>query len=182
KYIEKNGNINYIQSEQEIACRLKFGNHTFNFTYIIDRLEATCDNSMLRIIDYKTGKDNPRFKTIDALFDPKCSDRRKAALQLLLYCYAYEQCDKRPVQPLIYKVANINDSGLILNKNQITYPRFSSTDSKDNVTNYEVRKDFVERMDEVINGIFDPDKPFAQTQNKEKNCEYCKFKEFCRVE
>lgn len=182
KYIEKNGNINYIQSEQEIACRLKFGNHTFNFTYIIDRLEATCDNSMLRIIDYKTGKDNPRFKTIDALFDPKCSDRRKAALQLLLYCYAYEQCDKRPVQPLIYKVANINDSGLILNKNQITYPRFSSTDSKDNVTNYEVRNDFVERMDEVINGIFDPDKPFAQTQNKEKNCEYCKFKEFCRVE
>ena len=184
EYIKANGPINYSQSEREMACRLTFGNHTFNFTYTIDRLEATSDGSMLRIIDYKTGRDKPSFSNLDLLFNVGNSagyERCKAALQLLLYCYAYEQCDKRPIQPLIYKVIKMKDSGLFYNSKQITYPKFKIQKSKESIE-VNIRDEFIERMSEVINGIFDADKPFTQTKNKEANCKYCKFKDFCRIE
>ena len=84
------------------------------------------------------------------------------------------------MQPVIYKVIRMKDSGLYYNKAQITYPKFQKIKSKE-IIDIDIRSEFVERIGEVIDGIFDADKPFTQTKNKEANCKYCKFKDFCRI-
>ena len=44
-----------------------------------------------------------------------------------------------------------------------------------------IKECFESHMATIINELFDPKEPFVQTAN-EKNCKYCKFKDFCRKE
>lgn len=183
EHIQNNGVINYIQSEKEIATRVTFGDHTFNLTFIIDRLEANADNTMLRIIDYKTGRDPLSISSVQSIITPM-KDRPKAVLQLLLYCHAYSLQDNRPIQPVIYKTTQIKDSGMFFKTGngsaQITYPQFTANDKA--ATQINIAKEFQEQMKTVINELFNPNIPFRQTSDQKNNCTYCKFKEFCKIE
>ena len=54
--------------EVKKQVELQIGKHCVNFEYIIDRLDRINDEGPMRIIDYKTGKDNVAFQQIDSLF------------------------------------------------------------------------------------------------------------------
>ena len=147
----------------------------FNFTFKADRVDRIHHNGSdgpLRIIDYKTGSDETECKSVHDMFvfDSK-GKRPKALLQLMLYCNAYHHIHSQcgPIMPMIYRLRKMDDSGMAFNKEQYTF----TPDDKHNST-------FVKHMHKVLDNLFNPDVPFAQTENPDHNCKYCHFAEFCR--
>ncbi len=158
---------------------LRIGNEVFNFTYKPDRVDKLADGTV-RIVDYKTGGDATAFTNAEGLpdlFDSMKAKRRKAVLQLFLYCYAYliEHPDLHQVTPIIYKISSMKDSGVLVgpprgrSKSQYVFSRDDS-----------VAQDFAGCISSVIKSIFDDD--FSQTPESSKSgcCNYCRFIDICR--
>ena len=147
---------------------------TVNTVMVIDRIDELAPGH-LRFIDYKTGNDDLTFSSVDDLFDdPSASkERSKAVLQLMLYSHLYraQQGFEGKIQPYIYRFKSIFTEGLP----PIVYNKTVFDD--DSVINSE----FVDRLHEVIEEIFNPDVPFRQT-DKLKKCTYCNFRQLCNRE
>ncbi|MGM9804467.1 MAG: PD-(D/E)XK nuclease family protein [Muribaculaceae bacterium] len=177
--IEQYGDIHYVQGEKVMYCTMQLGENKFNLSYTIDRLDKIEKDGMLvtRIVDYKTGQDKTEISSPQVLFEGNREDRPEAILQLLLYCNAYalsSSYNQEPIEPIIYKLIDIKKSGLKVGKEQVLYP--STVVKSENLNQL-----FVQQLGDVIDGLFDENTPFVQTTN-EKNCKYCKFKDFCRKE
>ncbi len=153
---------------------LSFGDVSFNFTYTADRIDRL-SNGVLRMVDYKTGHDKTDFETMDDLFLRE-DDRRKAILQLMLYCnaYAHEIGYTGPIKPVIYTLSDMSKAGITYKENK------EKVELKDYLT---VNDAFKERMEELMLRFFDVNTPFYQTHNIKPAttpCRYCKFVDFCR--
>lgn len=175
--------LEVLECEQSHSVRLPLGDgREFNFTFKVDRIDRIAGTGTIRIIDYKTGRDEVKFANVDELFDEsKYRDRRHAALQLMLYCYAYdlerqqnEEMPQGPLKPMIYKMRDIENSGLKLGKTTIE--------------DYRAVEGFWEVFKSKMADFFDRDIPFRQVvvkQNateKEKKrftCFYCPFVDLC---
>ncbi len=174
-FIKKHGPIHFLQSEKELFCKLNLGNQSVNFSYTIDRLEEIyheSTNPIVRIIDYKTGKIDKT--SVAKLSDSFTKNESKAIVQLLLYSEAYLTApnnENKLIQPLIIKPLDITKSGFKVSNQVVTFTK-----------DCDIRKEFQELMGNVINSIFDENIPFTQTQDKNTNCKYCTFKDFCRIE
>lgn len=169
------GNIdsNYFmvqECELQHDISLNYGGVDFNFTYIADRIDRI-NNGPLRIVDYKTGKDETSFNSIDELFS-NTETHKRGMLQLMLYCHAYakEKGLDEPIVPVIYKLNNMSETGVFYNGKQLE--------------DYSTLKDeFSKKMDEVIKSLFDETVPFEPTSNndiKSSPCRYCNYSDFCR--
>ncbi len=176
--IKKHGPINYIQGEKNLVCSLPLdANRHFNLTFIIDRLDSMVidGRTIYRIVDYKTGKDKVSTDKPTSLTNPNASDRPHAILQLMLYCKALAQqpefADKN-LMPIIYSLLNIDSSAVRIERKQVFWP---DTDQDG------INSRFYDLLLEVLLQLFDPKEPFRQTENQ-KNCNYCKFKDFCHRE
>ena len=179
KLIAEKGAFTILECEETHKIdNLKVGNETFNFTYKPDRIDRLA-NGMVRIVDYKTGKDETTFGAspgLPDLFDNARSKRRKAILQLFLYCYAYmtEHPDVQTVMPVIYKLSSMKDSGVIMKSGVRGEPpiQFEFT------MEHPVVKDFVEKMGQTLTTLYDED--FIQAPENAMTCNYCRFIDFCR--
>lgn len=171
KLIAQQGPFTIVECERmHYLERLPMGGVEFNFAYKPDRIDRLADGT-LRIVDYKTGSDVTTFGSVDDLFTEKPSTyRAKAVLQLMLYCYAYmhENPEVTKVAPVIYKVASMKDSGVIL-KGKGDYV-FSMED--------ETAREFIQRMGMQINTLYDAD--FVQAAEGAHACNYCRFIDYCR--
>lgn len=154
---------------------LDYGGTKFNFTYTADRIDRLPDGT-LRIVDYKTGSDHTSFATMKDLFAIE-KDRRKAILQILLYCNAYavaNSCDE-PIMPVIYTIKDMKEAGVFIKE-----PKKDKVQLNDY---HEVNEQFKEQMDNLMQQMFDTEVPFEQTKNVGEytsSCRYCKFVDFCR--
>ena len=155
---------NPLQSGSTLQVRLKG---------IIDRLD--CKDGILRIVDYKTGKDKGAPASIDDLFPPTESKKRKSqAFQIMYYAYIMS------MQPQFskYKLAPT-----------LLYTRTSSKPTKEDIY-YKIGPDvltdfigqcgqeFEEKLKAIITEIFNPDIPFEPTDDKE-TCRNCDFASLC---
>jgi CRISPR/Cas system-associated exonuclease Cas4 (RecB family) len=140
---------------------------SINFKGSIDRIDKV--NGKYRVIDYKTGSGSTDFKDIEQLFDASKSNRPYQILQVFIYVLFYEPNNKNfPVLPAIYYLRSIFkdfNPAVSCNKNPI-----------DGISTY--LPEFTERLNTLLEEIFDPHVPFSQTLN-EKNCEWCAFKDVC---
>ena len=140
---------------------------------IIDRMD--CKDGILRIVDYKTGREKETPKTIDELFPPtKYKDRKKEAFQIMYYAYIMS------MQPQFskYRLAPT-----------LLYTRTSSKPTKEDIyykigpdvlTDFigQCGQDFEEKLKSIITEIFNPDIPFDPTDDKE-TCRNCDFSQLC---
>ena len=140
---------------------------------IIDRLDSK--DGILRIVDYKTGSDKGTPDTIDQLFPPTESKKRKSqAFQIFYYAYIMS------MQPQFSKFRLAPT---------LLYTRSSSKPTADDIY-YHIGKDvltdfnaqcgqeFEEKLMGLVSEIFNPDIPFAATDQKE-TCRNCDFSQLC---
>lgn len=134
----------------------------------IDRVDRKDD--VIRIIDYKTGKDQLDFESVESLF-VRDAKRNKAAFQTMLYALLYHvnmPASGKIVPGLINRI-NLFDKefqfGLKLNRDYITDAR-------------ELFGEFESRLAEVLHELYVSDTPFDQTTNTD-NCKFCEFRELC---
>ena len=134
----------------------------------IDRVDRTRDGA--RIIDYKTGKDDVVFQSVESLFSTN-SKRNKAAFQTLYYSLVFRKKERMylgPIRPGLYnKQILFNDR------------RFGLVMGGKTIDAVEFLQEFESRLKEVLEKLFNPGGVFSQTENK-KNCIYCSFKSLCR--
>lgn len=169
KNIEKNGPFTYIDGEYEVLSRWKVNDHEFNFHMKIDRIDRI-DESTLRFIDYKTGKDeNEAKKGLEEVFS---GDYRKAAIfQLLTYAAAYRALhnDDSDIAFSLYITRNLM-SGKSIEPIKIGNKTLTSFN--------EISNEFNEKFSALIDGIFNETTPFVQCDDI-KRCKYCPFTTIC---
>jgi ATP-dependent helicase/DNAse subunit B len=136
----------------------------------IDRVDRK--ENVIRIIDYKTGKDENAFKSIASLFFREDDKRNKAAFQALFYSWVYDRIKSdanQLLQPgLINRKEIFNDTfeyGLVLDGEVIGDVKYLLSEFEDNLR-------------QLLEELFDSTKPFDQT-SKIKTCDYCAYKEIC---
>lgn len=137
---------------------------------VIDRIDRKGD--VVRVVDYKTGRDDLNFKNVESLFE-RDGNRNKAAFQTLLYAMLFsQQLDSADVVKL--KPGLLNRRGL-----------FSDSFEFGLKMNGETIQDatyllpaFEESMRRMLDELFDPSETFDQT-TKEATCQYCEFKSIC---
>ena len=180
--IRQLGPITVLECEQtHTRPAMEIGNVSFNFTYKPDRVDRLADGTV-RIVDYKTGKDQTTFIYNDqdgmtALFDGTRDKRCKAVLQLFLYSYAYlkEYPGEARVMPVIYKLSSMKDSGVWWKRNSRATPVqcvFSMGDP--------MAQDFISEMAETILSLYEGSFPQNPEDSKSHCCDYCRFIDFCR--
>ena len=166
---------------------------------IIDRidLKQTPDGKwILRVIDYKTGKENLKIAGVSQMLSRQ-TDVAYNAMQVCLYCLVVEQIlatdspafddfglksikdidvKNIEIQPHLFFVRtshsdDIFSTALSVSVNRTTKPFVWADESEE----------FSALLNETINEIFDLNTPFAQTPY-EKQCKYCPFGDTCNRE
>ncbi|MFY0651750.1 MAG: PD-(D/E)XK nuclease family protein [Cyclobacteriaceae bacterium] len=137
---------------------------------VVDRVDKV--GNSVRILDYKSGKDERSFSTMESLFDREASNRNKAVMQVLLYCLLYLNKNGMSVDPLVPGLFNSKD---ILSRDfetNIKYNRKPITDFAD------IKEEYEEELKKMVAEIFDPKVPFDQTEDIRK-CGYCPYSGIC---
>lgn len=147
-----------------------------NFTMKIDRVDEKA--GVLRLVDYKSGKDQTDFTDAN-IFARETTSLRAGIFQLLTYCYAYmslnPQTDPSKLKPLIYTLKEIPKEGTFAD---LTFGSGKKAVTLDSYA--QVSEMFEEGFNDLIAEIFDPNVPFKRT-DKAAMCTYCKFQRFCHA-
>ena len=174
------GEFFYVASEEKqdypykVDCEEGKPALEVNITTIFDRLDIV-EGGIERIVDYKTG--NPKLNSksklevpeISMIFNEKtaCSTE---AFQVMLYSLLY---NKEKVSPHLYFVRDFKhnperDTALVYLPDKTAIINFD---------NY--RDEFKKSFDRLLLDIFDENKKFEQTKDK-NNCKICNFKNICK--
>ena len=158
----------YIGSEYRFNTTYKVNEQlAVNFKGSIDRIDNIGDS--VRIIDYKTGTGETKFKDIQHLFDSTKDKRPYQILQVFVYGLFYlMQNPDTKLSPAVYYLRSIfNDFDPKITMDKVPVIDLNSC-----------LPEFKDKFDEVVKEIFNPSVPFTQTQNN-KNCQWCSFKDLC---
>lgn len=140
---------------------------------IIDRMDSK--DGTLRIVDYKTGGDADTPPHVESLFIP---DKKRSNYVFQTFLYATIMCRKQPTMKIapallyIHRAATETYSLVI----QMGEPR-KPKEAVEDFSKYE--KEYRERLQGLLEEIFNPEKSFTQTEIIEK-CTYCDFKALCK--
>lgn len=164
----------YVESEERITKRYPLpSGKTVSLKGFIDRIDEVKGHT--RIIDYKTGRGDLRFREIKDLFDKNLKDRPKSVMQVFMYSHLYmlDHPDKI-LQPGIYYLRNLFDPKF--DPGVIHRTKGNSTNIND-FSSY--REEFTTHFNECLDEIFDPQVPFTQTPTGEA-CKWCIFTNICK--
>jgi hypothetical protein len=158
--------------EQKIDATVGLFNKTKNIRIggYIDRID--CISGATEIIDYKTGTTDHYFYSIDDLFDREAKKRNKAAFQTLVYAFIWDKRypDSSDIYPCVLALKKIfkeETRRLTIKENGTREVNYS-----------EIRNLFEPTLTNLLEEIFDPEVPFAQT-GVEEHCQYCDFTSIC---
>ncbi len=155
---------NYISIEGDKAVKIG-GN--------IDRADKKGD--VVRVIDYKTGKDELSFESVASLFS-HADKRNKAAFQTMLYAYVYylrQPVSKEQIQPGLLNRKNLFADNFVFG-HEIGKGRSKTriTDAKPMLAEFEAH------LKETLNELFNPAIPFSQAADNSP-CTFCSYKGIC---
>jgi CRISPR/Cas system-associated exonuclease Cas4 (RecB family) len=173
-YDKKNGDFRVIGLEKELIAHLSIetqeGTKVIELGGVIDRVDMK--DGVVRLLDYKTGKDTKKIPSLGSLFDRDDKKRNKAGMQTFLYAFFYQYQNPDNLLPLKPGIMNIKE---IYSEDFNPFLQLEESE----VTDY---RDFAAGFEEGLRGlleeIMDPLVPFDQTDDKKK-CSYCAYKELC---
>jgi hypothetical protein len=173
-YDKRNGDFRVIGLEKEhlayLSIETEEGSKEVALGGVIDRMDIR--DSIVRLLDYKTGKDTKKIPSIGSLFDREDKKRNKAAMQTFLYAFFYNF--KYPENQLPLKPGIINIKEIY---SQDFSPYLQLDDSE--VGDYrEFAQEYEQGLRGLLEEIVNPQVPFDQTEDKKK-CEFCAYKELC---
>lgn len=197
--VKKDGPFEFVDAEekyksafdsktlQRLGEQMNFGKDVYgndlnvNFSLSIDRHDVLPDGRH-RFIDYKTGKDKSVVKSLADLFDHN-SEGNDAALQLWIYAEAYlanYPTFNGEIVPAVYKLREAFTGDML---DDVISLHIGSGKSKEIIPliwslGSEMRGEFVDRLNKLVQEIFDPRVPFYQADNSSK-CTYCPFVDMC---
>ena len=157
---------------EKITIQTALGPLTLRLGGTIDRMDAK--EGILRIVDYKTGGSPKIPANIEQLFTPS-ETRPNYIFQTFLYAAIMSRKQPLMVAPAllyIHRAASESYSPVI----EMGEPR----KPKIPVNNFAFFEDeFRERLQALLEEIFDEKEPFTQTEDMKK-CAYCDFKVICK--
>jgi len=139
----------------------------------IDRIDRV--GGQLRVIDYKTGRTDQKFRDVETLFDGSYGSRNSAALQTLYYAWLVKDVfPGEDAMPGLYSM-----KGLFEEEFDAAL-HMTSLKKEGRVASFSpLEKPFIEQLKEVVQKLFDPTVPFVQREN-DKKCGYCDFTTLCQ--
>ena len=149
--------------------------HGLKFYGVADRIDRIGDDGLVRMVDYKSGQDDPSVLATDdtnaedvaQLIFGGAKDKRKkvkAGLQFFIY-------DK------MLEVKGVTDLGHVANTMYATAALFSAA-PKVCPLNPKFASELDRRLKDLLDEIRNPQVPFTMTSDQE-NCKYCDFKMIC---
>lgn len=139
---------------------------------IIDRIDYK--EGTIRVVDYKTGRDEKDFQSIASLIDRNDAKRNKAVFQVFYYSYLVKkkyQGEYTRIEPGLFNSRDLFSKDFewkIINK-----------PAKEPVLDFSVyAQEFEEALSQLLTEIYDPEKPFEQTDD-EKKCSICPYVDIC---
>ena len=140
---------------------------------IIDRMDSK--DGTLRIVDYKTGGDADTPPHVESLFIP---DKKRSNYVFQTFLYAAIICRKQPTMKIAPALLYIHRAATetyspVIQMGESRKPK----EAVEDFSKYE--KEYRERLQGLLEEIFNPEKSFTQTEIIEK-CTYCDFKALCK--
>ena len=140
---------------------------------IIDRMDRK--DGTLRIVDYKTGGDADTPPHVESLFIP---DKKRSNYVFQTFLYAAIMCRKQPTMKIAPALLYIHRAATetyspVIQMGESRKPK----EAVEDFSKYE--KEYRERLQRLLEEIFNPEKSFTQTEIIEK-CTYCDFKALCK--
>lgn len=158
----------FLGAESQRNARLQLADgRTVRLYGAIDRLDTNLPG-IIRVVDYKTGSVEKKddCSNVDRIFDRTLPRRPYIAFQLYFYALLMtRQPDARPDQryePCVYALRDLFKAA----------PASHPIEPK-NLAH------FAERVQALIEEVFNPAIPFAGDCTDEHICEYCNFKRLC---
>ncbi len=141
---------------------------------IIDRLDMK--EGRVRVIDYKTGKDEKDFVDIESFKDRTNINKNKTVIQVFYYSYLYWKKfgDEYIIEPGVFNSKDLfkSDFDWRVVRKEARKAGVPLMDFRPLARQYE---DF---LTEMLSEIYNPEIPFDQVED-EKTCEFCPYKGIC---
>lgn len=157
---------------EKITVNTSRGELTLRLGGTIDRMDAKEDT--LRVVDYKTGGSPKAPANIEQLFTP-AETRPNYIFQTFLYAAIMCRQQSLKVAPALLYIhrASSESYSPVIEMGEPRKPKIP-------VNNFTFFEDeFRERLQTLLEEIFDENEPFKQTEEIKK-CGYCDFKAICR--
>ena len=177
-YDIENGQFVVSETEQKVKMPLsvEVGEESFdiNLGGRADRIDSL-NNGMLRVIDYKTGKEKLGYGGVASLFYGEPIDRCRESniINTLLYSMMLHNETGRDVRPELYYVGSM--------VREDYSPRFIETIERKSRTldSYaECAEEFEREVHNTLREMFDRKTPFRQC-SEDSVCRYCDYAEVC---
>ena len=158
------------KDETDFKIAVNGQERTLTLHGIIDRVDQK--NGITRVVDYKTGRDELKYSSLDELFDPITGKQNKALVQTLFYTYVYEQAKGiSGMEPNLYLIRKMRTDGTLFHTERSrVYLQAEHL--------AELKKEFSNLLKSKLEELFDPQIPFIHTTVPD-NCKYCPYLSLC---
>lgn len=175
RYDMRNGNFAVKQLEHSVNCDFRFktadgGVATVRFEGDSDRIDLLEDGT-IRIIDYKTGRNELDFKSIESLLAGTGGRYNVNVIKTIMYAMMVCRSEGVDVLPALYYVRSMGDPDYspLLNRKEVkaTGELYSA-----------YKEEFEGELSRLLADLFNFDKPFEGCSDT-KTCAFCDYREVC---
>ena len=125
------------------------------------------------VVDYKTGKEQRSFESLEALFAPERRVQNSAVFQIFWYVMLYQEvAPSKKVIPLLYYIRSLFDPSA----STLLYDKMNKQEIDDMTPYLETYRTL---LGQKLTELFDLSHPFVQTNDME-HCTYCNYNRICQ--
>ncbi len=166
--------IPFFDGNQEITV-------PFTFKGYIDRFDEAIlpdGTQVLRVIDYKTGKDKTSATSykFDDFFSVATGSKKypENPMQIFIYSLMITKTTLTPVQPMLFYIPSLAKRD---------FAPFTTVDGIEITNFHQIADEFEQRLIETVATLINPDTEFPPNPKRgpKEHCEYCEYRTLCKL-